>query len=190
MTGYEFDVFVSYSRRGNVAEWVHRHFEPVLRRCLIDELGPDSEVFLDTGIEVGARWPEKLRDGLARSRMMVAIWSAAYFHSPWCMAEWETFHERGQLEGVQCLVYPIVFADGENFPARFRGIQHVDVKRWNFPYPAFAESLAFLDFHTFVRETAEELGQRRKSVPEWRPGWPVVTPQDLPSRPQASLPRL
>jgi len=38
VSGYEFDVFVSYIRSGNPYAWVSNHFLPRLRDCLADEL--------------------------------------------------------------------------------------------------------------------------------------------------------
>jgi TIR domain len=193
---YQFDVFVSYSRRGHVAAWVQEHFEPVLRNCLIDELGPHASVFIDTRMEVGTPWPLSLVEGLRRSRLVVPVWSAPYFVSRWCLAEWQTIRARERMEGRDQspgsrLVYPLVFADGSSFPQEARDTQSVAVKEWGYPYPHFKESPAYLPFHAVVRSVAEELVARLRNVPAWRSDWPVVRPDgDPPPPPPANLPEL
>lgn len=117
LDGYRFDVFLSYRRSGpgNAGAWVRDHFHEMLKDCLADELG-SSEVFLDLEAETGVRWPSLLRDVLARSKVLVAVWSPPYFQSPWCLAEWRTMEARERaLAGRTRLVYPLRYSGGDNF---------------------------------------------------------------------------
>ncbi|AXX31228.1 hypothetical protein APASM_3863 [Actinosynnema pretiosum subsp. pretiosum] len=130
LDGYQFDVFLSYRRsgQGNAAAWVRDHFHRMLVDCLADELGR-TEVFIDLEVETGVEWPSLLRDALARSKVLVAVWSPPYFHSPWCLAEWWTM-EAGEraLAGTTRLVYPLRYSDGELFPEEAKLRQHFDVR--------------------------------------------------------------
>ena len=118
LDGYQFDVFVSYRRSGpgNAATWVRNYFHRMLEDCLADELGRTA-VFIDSEVETGAVWPPLLREALARSKILVAVWSPPYFHSPWCLAEWRTMEARERaLGGTARLVYPVRSPTGTTSP--------------------------------------------------------------------------
>jgi hypothetical protein len=191
--GYEYDLFLSYKRAGNVPGWVEHHFCPLLQDALTD-LRPDApRIFLDTQQEVGVRWPDNLAYALRRSRYMVAVWSVPYFHSPWCMAEWKSMLKRERVLGIGRkdhplgLVYPVVFADGDNFPKQARDIQsRQDLKQWAIPFPGFRDTSAYLDFYQAVYQVAETLAARLDHAPAWQPNWPVVRP---PTTPRGRLPQ-
>lgn len=193
MDGYEFDIFISYRRTGNVAQWVQNHFEPRLRACLTDELIDEPRIFLDRDIEVGTRWPDELARALHRSHLLLAVWSPPYFVSRWCLAEWRTMLQREALLGIdesRGLIYPIRFSDGDTFPLEAQNVQQeTSFKEWRLPYPQFAESQKYLDFHQAVVGLAERLAARLTSPPPWRPDWPTLRPD--PDEPRlAQLPRL
>ena len=192
--GYEWHVFVSYRRTGNVRDWVHNHFYDMLRRALEDHLPQEPRIFLDRRIEVGTPWGDGLEQALLRSRLLVPIWNPPYFQSRWCLAEWRTMRAREvQLReaGMTApLTYPIRFSDGDAFPAEARGIQQeMCFKQWNVPYPQFAESAAYLDLHEAVGQLAERLAARLAQAPPWREDWPVERPEPAAAGP-SELPRL
>src|SRR5262249_8127901 len=91
---YLYDVFVSYRHKEPVLDWLRHHFYPKLQRWLPNVMPRDPEIFVDWQIEVGSAWPLTLREGLLRSRCMVAICTPEYFRSPWCLAEWRSFRAR------------------------------------------------------------------------------------------------
>jgi hypothetical protein len=184
--GYRYDLFISYSRRGNVLGWVKNHLYPVLKSCLEDELPRRPEIFIDDRLEVGGNWPNELANALLHSRMLLAVWSPPYFRSSWCLAEWQSMVKRQELLGMGTrqnpsgLVYPVVFSDGEHFPNEARVIQGVtSFKEWQFPYPQFRETAAYLDFHAAVSATSSYLAGRINTVPDWCPDWPVETPAEV-----------
>jgi hypothetical protein len=191
VSGYEYDVFVSYSRVGNVGQWVQNHLSEVLTACLIDELGGRAKVFLDVRMETGVVWPDQLRAGLGRSKLLVAVWSPAYFESKWCMAEMQTMLEREQLVDVHGgIIFPLVFNDGRSFPDWANQRQTVSFKEHGYPYRQFRDAVGYLAFHAQVRRLAEEIAERLDRVPPWREDWPVVLdPAVLPPR-RAALPEL
>jgi hypothetical protein len=141
-------------------------------------------IFLDTEQEIGVKWPDNLAYSLGRSRCLVAVWSVPYFHSPWCMAEWRSMLKRQQLLGMgtkDSLVYPVVFADGDNFPKAVRAIQaRTDLSRWNIPFPEFRETREYIPFYQAIGEVANKLSARLDNAPAWQPDWPVVRPKPKP----------
>ena len=191
MPGYEFDVFISYRRDGNPHEWGRNHFFDRLRRCLADHLPWKPAVFVDEEMEIGVDWPLRLQRALSRTRILVPILSAEYFQSRWCTSEWQSMVEREELlgPGLHRLIYPILYADSENFPAYARRWTWKDLKSWNSPDLVFQQTPAYVDFHKQVEEVASELATRLQEVPEWQPDWPILQADAL-IRPPTPLPRL
>jgi hypothetical protein len=195
VSGYEWDVFISYRReKGNVQAWVHNHFAPTLRRALQDEVDWEPRIFIDEGIEVGTPWGEQLETALQRTHLLLPIFSPPYFTSAWCLAEWETMRARELMlresGWTTPLTYPIRYSDGDRFPVEARDLeQETCFKEYKFPYKQFAESQRYLDFHEAVSKLAERLAGRLDDPPPWRADWPVRRPEPVPAEPTL-LPRL
>ena len=182
--GYKYDVFLSYSRKGNVKEWVWNHFHPKLVKCLDDELPYDAEVFLDqSGIDPGEQWPGVIREALKRSCVIVTVWCPKYFQSDWCMTEWKTIRKRQEVIGATSpgLVYPIRYSDGEHY--------HQDAKLTQesrafddltTPENVFSQTVEYTRFHKAVRDVATNLAQRILQVPPWDSNWPIVDHRGMP----------
>ena len=86
---YRYDVFVSYGDIGRI----HSGYEGFLGKFstyLAQELGRRPKIFIDDMIEAGHSWPHALAYALARSRVLVALWTPLYFKSPWCISEQPT----------------------------------------------------------------------------------------------------
>jgi TIR domain len=188
IASYQYHIFLSYSRRGDVPEWVKNHFLPVLERRLEAEFDETPRIFLDEQIDTGADWPITLADALHRSYCLLAIWSPSYFRSRWCMAEWQTMRVREEQLGLRTsanpsgLVYPVVYSDGDTFPVEAKRIQHrKDLKDYAYPYPQFRNSEKYLEFHDQVARIAQELVNLfNDSIPPWNPDWSICTPDPEP----------
>ncbi|MEU6372732.1 TIR domain-containing protein [Streptomyces sp. NPDC046909] len=188
---YEYDVFLSYSRSsGNVSEWVWNHFYPLLASRLEDETG-NASIFIDRDLteRQNARWPDQLAAALQKSRLLVAVLSAPYFRSPWCVAEWRSMEEREAVSGFQGLIIPVVFAGESTFPESVRNRQlYQDFRNYNIPYLKYRETESYLDFDREVRHFALLIADRLTEVPDWNADWPVLRPPPLTSTPDR-LPR-
>ena len=89
-----YDIFVSYARRDDADGMVS---------ALIDRIRDDFarfspafplQVFFDRDdIHDLSDWQSRLRHGLERSKVMLAVLSPHYFASDWCRREWETYRE-------------------------------------------------------------------------------------------------
>jgi hypothetical protein len=196
VSDYEYDVFISYSRSGNVGAWVNNHLYDMLKSCLIDELGSDARIFLDREMNLGTVWPDEVRRALSRSRLMLAVLSPPYFQSRWCLAEFETMAAREQHAGLavdggtQGLILPLVFADGHSFPPSASNRQSWSVKDWGYPYPQFRHTPEYLSLHAQIRRLAEAVAKHRPTVPQWQADWPVLSaPHPVPPA-RALLPEL
>jgi hypothetical protein len=136
---YRFDFFVSYRRsylrngkpqETAVGAWVKQVFYPELC-ALWNEQQPDAQVFLDEeSIPTGAHWPSYLKEAIRDSRCLLPIWSPPYFGSRWCKAELESMRLREKQCNIHLaqgrgLVVPVVFHDGDSFPAEARFTQNL-----------------------------------------------------------------
>ena len=195
--GYEYDIFLSYPQRGNAGAWVDRHFHPLLRDCLCDEINPEPRVFYCPEQQTGAVWPDKLAHALKRSRMMVAIWSAPYFRSLWCMAEWQSMLKREKMLGMRTvdkpwgLVYPVIFSDGPHFhPTALATQARKDLRNWAIPHKIFEESPEYVHFHRCLRDVATELAHLLPQVPKWDSRFPIIRKPKVSPPVRARIPRV
>ncbi|MFI9453379.1 TIR domain-containing protein [Amycolatopsis sp. NPDC052450] len=175
--GYEFDVYLSYSRRGNVPVWLFNHLLPNLRDALADEMPSAPDIFVDQNMAAGMDWPASLERALLRSRLMVAVLSPRYFVSEWCLAEWMTMSSR-EREGTatEVLIIPVVYSGDINFPDYARSRRWFDFKAWNIPHELFRSTREYGDFHRAVRQLAADIAERVKTVPEWDATWEAARP--------------
>jgi hypothetical protein len=177
---YAWDAFISYRRSPLVSQWTHKVFVPTLRNWLPEYHSPSPRLFLDVdenpalaGIPIGAPWQPALQDALKRSRCLIAVLSAEYFESDWCVAEFETIRKRQSKTDAQ-LIIPIRFADGSFYSQTARSLQHIDFEPFNtYRRPTQASR----QFVSRVKSVAELLHNRLTAAPQWSASWRVVTPR-------------
>jgi hypothetical protein len=195
VSGYEYDIFISYSRYGSAREWMQNHFLPVLQDCLADEIAPAPKIYVDYLMSKGSDWPSNLKRALLRSKIMVQVLAPHYFESRWCLAEWHSMRERQNMLGYatvdvpQGLIMSILYADSQNFPPEGRNVSWWDFKKFAIPVPAFRRSEDFVTFYGRVRELARDLVELLQQVPEWCPDWPLIETPDPVLLPPARMPR-
>jgi hypothetical protein len=193
VTDYEFDVFLSYSRKGGSPGWVRHHFYPKLRDCLTDEIGYEPKIFIDYEMNPGTVWTVDLERALNRARVLVSVYSPQYFRSEWCLAEWQSMALREQLLGLASkdltrgLIVPVLYSDSANFPDFGKDRMWHDMKGLDSPDPMFQQTTDFLEFHKRMRTIAGNLAELLGKVPKWQPNWPVVRPS-VPIPPTTSFP--
>jgi hypothetical protein len=192
---YQYDFFLSYSRKNPVGNWVRNHFCPELRQWLDSYTAQPARIFIDQDIEVGDFWPNHLESALRASKYLIAIWSPQYFTSPWCRAEWQSMRERELIlnlhRGTAGLVYPVVFSDGKNFPPEAGRAQRIDFSDVNYPHLSFRDAQKYLEFVDRMKRVSEMLAGwiDEREAPAFDPQWPIVRPEPG-SAPVAPLPRI
>jgi hypothetical protein len=127
-------------------------------------------------IEIGNRWPDKLKEALGLSRCMVSVWSPLYFQSSWCVSEWRSFMEREKSANMVShgLIAPVCFHDGEHFPPEAQVVQSLDLRAYASALPAFWNSPRSLELEDKIKTLAVSVGKILKAAPTFRPDWPVV----------------
>lgn len=187
---YEYDIFLSYTRKPPVGTWVKNHFLPLLEEWLGAFSPEEPRIYVDWQQQTGVHWPANLRRALKYSRCLVAVWSPFYFRSSWCVAEWQSMREREKLLGLgthdkpKGLVYPVVFSDGLHFPEEAKRTQYVDLSLWNIPYEHYRNTDRYIEFTEKMQFVAQDLAKFVVLAPPWQNDWPVVEPPVYPESAQ------
>ena len=183
--GYEWDIFLSYSRSGASGPWVRELFYPTLQLWL-DAFRPGLKVFYDEkATSDSGNWPQSVRHGLLSSKLMVSVISPPYFTSPWCKAEWDSMRLRERRVGLgvgatgDVLIYSIVFANPNGLPLEAKKRDLTDFSDWNVHGPFFRETVDYKDFSKAVQALVGKLTARvdAKTLPKFNPGWQVRVPR-------------
>jgi TIR domain len=180
---YEYDVFLSYTTAASNGTWVREHFFTVFQERLDNAMPRSPKVFIFEEQESATAWPENLEHALRSSRLLVAVLSPPYFRSRWCLAEWTSMLERERAAGYgtpgkpRLLIHPVVYADGVHFPPEASRNFSRDFSAWNYPFPHFRDTPAYLQFFDAVEQLANEIAGRLDDVPDWSEQFPIMRPE-------------
>ena len=165
---------------------MRNHFLPRLADRLNENSAEPVRLFCDELLDEGEEWAPALQDVLRKSKLLLAVWSADYFRSSWCMAEWESFRERERklalpVGAPKSLVYPIRYADGEHYHSAAKALQNTrDFSALNYPDEVFRQSVKWLEFDDLVTAVAKDLIAKLPLVPAWQGDFPIAQPAPLP----------
>lgn len=175
---YEYDVFISYPHQDDHRVWVHDIFLDKFKTYLTEELGRPSEVFVDLERgKPGNTWPLKLKNALARSRVIIPVWSVHYFQSNWCKAECSVMlHRESQLgfrtmQNPDGLILPIRLFDGKGYPAFTSKIDALDCTAYNIVFEGFKKTLGYGDFLKLIQSWVRQVADRVNAAPPWSATW-------------------
>lgn len=183
---YRYDIFLSYRRSDTVGLWVKNHLFNRLEARVNELAGAPVRISCDLQIAAGAAWPNDLRSRIRSSSILLSVWSADYFRSDWCMAEWQSFRAREQLLGLRGddhtngLVFPVRYADGEFYHPDAANTQcNADFSGLNYPDDVFRLSAKYIEFDQAVQNMCAELVTMLATIPPWRPDFPIVEPAPM-----------
>lgn len=166
---YEHHIFLSYAR-GNVwSSFVKETFLPKFEAYLELEVGP-VVVSVDYQIQAGARWDPALHRRIARSKLMLPLLSANYFHRDWCRREMALMLEREKSLGLEGrddeygLLIPIHLGGGPTFPDLIGRVQYLDFEDFADPdLPPGSTRAA--EFNSSLRRLAKVIARTLPNVP-------------------------
>lgn len=200
---YEYDVFISYRRRGEWPQWVKEKFLPLFDHWLGEELGYDCRIYIDQNMETGISWPFDLAYALSHSKVLVPLWSKGYFHSAWCKAELahmlareEKCHLRTPIMPGGLIIPAIIYdCEGEDRPHCISHITSLGIQDCTnvrmAPGSATEEELS-LKIRNWVPSVANAI----RSAPPYNPEWVKLTADkflklfEFPEPQQIQLPSL
>lgn len=172
---YQHDVFISYKREHCWTPWTRDHFKVLLKSYLQQDLGREPEIFVDERIIVGSDWVEALAEHLAQSRVLVAIFSADYFGSDWCIHELDLMLERCQsipdatAEDAR-LIIPVIVHDGELIPQPVKRLQPARLEQYRIAHI----NRDTHDYHNFSKEIqalSPMIAAAIRNAPEFEDHW-------------------
>lgn len=129
---YTWHVFLSFRHWEEWPVWVQRHFDPLFRLYLGEELGFEPKVFVDWQKHKAGDWPTELGLALARSRVLVPLLSRMYFNSAWCTTEYELMRKREERCKLP-LIVPAIIHDGQDLPDHARRRYAVELAQYANP---------------------------------------------------------
>lgn len=167
---YMYDVFLSYSYKPSVQNWVHARFYPKFDEWLDSALldrgvdappAPGARVCLaKRELKPGDTWPDMLREQLWRSKVLVAICSPHYFSSSWCKAEWESFRQREGDPRKFRLRIPLLYDGSDNYLIpKINQIQYADFRNYIYTSPAMDNTVEGLEFEKALRKFAIDVAE-------------------------------
>ncbi len=175
---YQYDVFLSYSRRNISANWVNDIFMPLFKDYLDGAVGRGTKVFQDiNGIEGNDAWDSRLKNALAHSKTMVCIWIPQYFDSEWCRRELAVFLNREKIHNFrttqqpQGLICPINIFDGQHFPAYVANMQYCDCVKYNRTGEGFKQTVGYNDLQEVLQNFAYDVAKAINIAPAWQTEW-------------------
>ena len=172
---YQYDVFLSYRRANQWPMFVQRHFLPKFDHWLSSELGRHARIFhTEDEIEAGEPWPLALAYSLARSKVMVCLWTREYFYSEWCKAELSIMLARREAtRGVSDplpLILAAVLHDCEHLDPVVEDIQRLDMRQYSNPWMQ-EESRAAEEFSIRVQRFSIDVAHAVMRAPAYDPAW-------------------
>jgi hypothetical protein len=178
MSGYHYDVFLSYLHDPPCGRWVKDHFLPYFLFQLGNALNRHAHVFFDrTGLHLGDNWPLKLHQALAHSRCLLAIWSPLYFQSEWCSNESEIMRFRqeklglGTIDNPRGLIGGVKINDGIFFPPYAKKSQWADFEKYFIDGPTFYQTPLHAEFQRDIVPLANDVAEVIAGAPAWSADW-------------------
>jgi hypothetical protein len=89
-------IFISYKR--NVSP------DSLVAEAVFEALRRDHDVFMDTTLQVGERWAERIQNAIKESDYLIIFLSAYSVHSEMVIAEIETAHHHGKAHGKPAIL--------------------------------------------------------------------------------------
>ena len=178
--GYRYDVFISYKSGPLFGSWVIEYFYPMFEERLKEELAGykrKANIFLDKhDIPVGTELIEKLKQSVAYSRCLVAIWSPKYFYSKWCMSECAIMLNRQHKLGYpkqkpEGLILPVVVKHGENYPEFAENINWFDCTRYARTAEGFRYTPKYVEFEEKMIAFVANVAKSVCDAPAWNRKW-------------------
>lgn len=174
---YRNDIFISYRSNPETVIWLEQHFIPLLKLRVGLELGKEPIIFTDRGVENGATWPVELGRELARSRIMISLWSANYLHSRWCSLELAHMVARERSKKLRTpknpygIVLFVVVHDGDTIPQNLTIVQKIEIKRC-FNVRMARDSPRAEELDAVLTENAPGIATAIREAPAFEASWP------------------
>lgn len=175
---YEYDVFVSYPHEEIHKKWLYDIFLTRFTTVLRNELLREPLLYVDSRENAtGMSWDLVVKNALARSRVLLPLWSIDYFLSENCRAESIVlFHREAQLgyrtlENNNVLVLPIGLFDGAGYPKFVKEMIHLECVDYNHIYQNYPQTEAHFKLIKLIDGFARDVKNSIGAAPNWDAEW-------------------
>jgi hypothetical protein len=181
---YKNDIFISYRRDPETVTWLKNHLVPLLRLRVGMELESEPSIYTDEMIEGGATWPIELGEELAKSKVLISLWSRNYLHSKWCSLELAHMIAREKAKNLRTpgkplgVVLFIVVHDGDTIPHDLQLVQKIEIQKC-FNVRMRHDSPRAEDLDAILSDEAAGIARAIQNAPQFEDAWPDQTAQDF-----------
>lgn len=176
--GYKYDIFISYRRDDLTLQWIEKHFVPILKLHIKNEIDIDPIIYIDDQLEIGTTWPVALGKALGASKTIIPLWTKTFLNSLWCTCEIGHMIERETKTGLRTyekpngIIFPTIIHDGETLPVNLSTIQKIEIQdcynvRMSIDSPK-AEILV-----DKLKPLGKDIAQAIEQVPSWQEDWQI-----------------
>ena len=172
---YTHDIFISYRRNPETVLWIQDHLIP-----LEHELGNPPDIYTDQRLETGSTWPVDLGTELARSKLLISLWSGNYLNSKWCTLELAHMVAREKKEHLRTprkssgVVFFIVIHDGDKIPKELQAVQKLEIQNC-FNVRMRRDSVRAEELDAILAQNAAGIAHAIQNAPKFKANWPIKT---------------
>jgi TIR domain len=187
----DYDIFLSYARSDNLEnEGYVEKLVATVSSVYHDRTGRDLRIFMDLDeIATAQIWERKINAALRRSSIMISVLSPAYFRSPWCGREWDSFIRMSQDRSITYgitpylnLIFPITLREWALEDQRSREARRRVREARDMQYVDFAGVSPEADrFTPHVIRLVDDMIDVLEMLEEVTPGAPLWPDAALPS---------
>lgn len=186
-----FSAFLSYKRDADAdADDWHKWSAEKMSSYLRTNTGApgDINVFVDRkDIPNGSYWRKRLQRALHHSPILIAFVSRAYFQSPYCMAELQTFMDREDelLLERGTLIHMAGIAKPSTFPGHASEFQVENFQPFYAPSESFSETRTASDFSAALNRFCQPIADKliHNGFPDHSDDFPILPIPDPPPEP-------
>lgn len=129
------------------------------------------------GLPPGVVWSNDLEHALRQTRVLIPVFTPAYFQQAWCLCEFDSKLAQARRLGLKCVV-PVRFSDGEHFPPGARELQWIDFAEFTH-LRTVSRARSSKRFRSTVDLLAQGIAALCGQPLPDDPGWTLLVPQDL-----------
>ena len=177
---YLYDIFISYPHEEPHRTWVHEYFLPQFKHFVNENLPPDKKVRLYVDVEMnkfGHSWWERVKGAIACSKILIPVWSMAYFRSQWCRGEFAIMYYREQMlkfrniNNSRGLIFPIRLFSSKYFPAFTEKILYLDCSELNLVFEGYKTTEQYYKLLQLLKDGAPVVAENILNAPPWDKAW-------------------
>ncbi len=124
---FEYDVFIIYPRPAY--QWVMETLVPALTEYLLDELGFEPKIFVDsTEVTSGDSWQPSMENALQKSKTFLVLLSNSMRNDKYLSLNIQSILNKEKDPSVP-LIFPLLI-HGEFIPSELKNRQYIDLKKY------------------------------------------------------------